>query len=38
MADWALLPVANRANLAKLEGVLTLEDTLMAFRKAPKEE
>src|SRR5580700_2066760 len=38
MADWALLPVANRANLAKLEGILTLEDTLMAFRKAPKEE
>jgi len=38
MADWALLPVANRANLTKLEGILTLEDTLMAFRKAPKEE
>jgi chloride channel protein, CIC family len=38
MADWALLPVANRANLARLEGILTLEDTLKAFRKAPKEE
>ncbi|HEY0704121.1 MAG TPA: chloride channel protein [Candidatus Acidoferrales bacterium] len=38
MADWAMLPVANRANLAKLEGMLTLEDTLKAFRKAPKEE
>jgi chloride channel protein, CIC family len=38
MADWPVLPVANRANLAKLEGILTLEDTLMAFRKAPKEE
>jgi chloride channel protein, CIC family len=38
MADWPLLVVANRANLAKLEGILTLEDTLMAFRKAPKED
>ncbi len=38
MADWAVLPVANRANLAKLEGILTLEDTLKAFRKAPKED
>ncbi len=38
MADWALLPVANRADLAKLEGILTLEDTLKAFRKAPKED
>ncbi len=38
MADWAVLPVANRADLAKLEGILTLEDTLKAFRKAPKEE
>jgi CIC family chloride channel protein len=38
MADWAILPVASRANLRKLEGILTLEDTLMAFRKAPKEE
>ena len=38
MADWPVLPVANRANLAKLEGILTLADTLMAFRKAPKEE
>jgi CIC family chloride channel protein len=38
MADWPVLPVANRANLAKLEGILTLEDTLMAFRKAPKED
>jgi chloride channel protein, CIC family len=38
MADWPVLPVASRANLAKLEGILTLEDTLMAFRKAPKED
>jgi hypothetical protein len=37
MADWPLLPVANRANLAKLEGILTLEDTLMAFRKTPRK-
>jgi CIC family chloride channel protein len=38
MADWPLLLVANRANLQKIEGILTLEDTLAAFRKAPKEE
>jgi CBS domain-containing protein len=38
MADWPVLPVANRANLAKLEGILTLEDTLTAFRKTPKED
>jgi CIC family chloride channel protein len=38
MADWPVLIVANRANLGKLEGILTLEDTLMAFRRTPKEE
>jgi chloride channel protein, CIC family len=38
MADWPVLVVANRANLAKLEGILTLADTLAAFRKVPKEE
>ena len=38
MADWPVLVVANRANLAKLEGILTLAETLAAFRKAPKED
>jgi len=38
MGDWPVLPVASRADLAKLEGILTLADTLHAFRKPPKEE
>jgi chloride channel protein, CIC family len=38
MGDWPVLPVASRADLAKLEGILTLADTLHAFRKAPQEE
>ena len=38
MGDWPLLPVASRADLAKLEGILTLADTLHAFRKTPQEE
>ncbi len=38
MGDWPVLPVASRADLAKLEGILTLADTLHAFRKAPKED
>ncbi len=33
MGDWPVLPVASRADLAKLEGILTLADTLHAFRK-----
>jgi CIC family chloride channel protein len=32
--DWPILPVVNRADLGKLEGVLTLPDILHAFRKA----
>jgi chloride channel protein, CIC family len=32
--DWTVLPVVNRADLGKLEGVLTLADILRAFRKA----
>lgn len=32
--DWPVLPVVNRADLDKLEGVLTLSDILHAFRKA----
>ena len=38
MGDWPVLAVASRADLGKLEGVLTLADTLRAFRKAPTEE
>jgi chloride channel protein, CIC family len=38
MGDWPVLPVANRANLSQLEGILTLADTLRAFRKTPAEE
>jgi chloride channel protein, CIC family len=38
MGDWPLLPVASRADLAKLEGILTLADTLHAFRKVPHGE
>lgn len=32
--DWPVLPVVNRADLGKLEGVLTLADILKAFRAA----
>lgn len=32
--DWPVLPVVNRADLGKLEGVLTLADILRAFRSA----
>jgi CIC family chloride channel protein len=35
MGDWQVLPVLSREDLAKLEGILTLADTLKAFRKAP---
>jgi chloride channel protein, CIC family len=35
--DWPLLPVVNRADLGKLEGVLTLADILKAFRSAAAE-
>jgi hypothetical protein len=38
MGDWPVLPVASRADLAKLEGILTLADTLHAFRKTPQED
>ena len=32
--DWPVLPVVNRGDLGKLEGILTLPDILSAFRKA----
>ena len=35
--DWPALPVLNRADLSKLEGVITLDDILKAFRKVPAE-
>jgi CBS domain-containing protein len=38
IGDWPLLPVVSRANLGKLEGVLTLADTLRAFRKTHLEQ
>ena len=38
MGDWPVLPVASRADLGKLEGILTLADTLHAFRKTPKDD
>jgi CIC family chloride channel protein len=32
--DWPLLPVVNRGDLGKLEGVLSLQDILRAFRES----
>jgi CIC family chloride channel protein len=32
--DWPVLPVVNRGDLGKLEGILTLPDILRAFREA----
>jgi CIC family chloride channel protein len=34
--DWPVLPVVSRANLATLEGVITLADILQAFRATPQ--
>lgn len=35
--DWTVLPVVNRADLGRLEGILTLPDILRAFRTAAAE-
>ncbi len=35
--DWPILPVVNRGDLGKLEGVLSLADILRAFRQAAAE-
>jgi len=35
--DWPVLPVVSRADLGRLEGVLSLADVLHAFRKAAAE-
>lgn len=32
--DWPVLPVVNRGDLGKLEGILTLSDILRAFRES----
>ena len=37
LGDWPLIPVVSRANLEKLEGVVTLADVLRTFRNAPVE-
>ena len=34
LGDWPLLPVVNRANFRKLEGVVSLTDILQAYREA----
>lgn len=34
--DWPVLPVVSRANLATLEGVISLADILHAFRATPQ--
>lgn len=34
IGDWPLLPVVNRANLEKLEGVVSVEDILRAYRSS----
>jgi CIC family chloride channel protein len=35
--EWAILPVVNRADLQRLEGVLALEDVLAAYRKSTSQ-
>jgi len=35
--EWPILPVVNRADLHRLEGVLALEDVLAAYRKSNSE-
>lgn len=37
VGDWPLLPVVNRADLSKLEGIITLADILRAFRNTRAE-
>jgi CIC family chloride channel protein len=38
IGDWQVLPVLSREDLGKLEGIITLADTLKAFKKAPPPE
>jgi CBS domain-containing protein len=37
VGDWAAVPVVSRADLSKLEGIVTLADILRAFRNATLE-
>jgi chloride channel protein, CIC family len=37
VGDWPLLPVVNRADLTKLEGIVTLADILRTFRNTRPE-
>ena len=34
IGNWPVVPVVNRANLQKLEGILSLDDILQAYRKS----
>jgi CBS domain-containing protein len=36
--DWPVLPVVNRGDTGKLEGVLSINDILDAFRQAAYRE
>jgi CBS domain-containing protein len=38
LADWPVFPVVNRADLLRLEGVITVADILRAFRNASQNE
>lgn len=37
VGDWQFLPVVNRADVSKLEGIITLADILRTFRNTPGE-
>jgi CBS domain-containing protein len=37
VGDWPAVPVVSRADLSKLEGIVTLADILRAFRNASLE-
>lgn len=37
VAEWPIVPVVNRADLGKLEGIIALDDILRAFRHAAAE-
>jgi chloride channel protein, CIC family len=37
LADWPVLPVVNRSDLSRLEGVITVAEILRAFRNASQE-
>lgn len=37
LSDWPVLPVVNRADLSRLEGVISVADILRAFRNSSQE-